>query len=95
MRQLSSHWTWVGMTCDNAKKCLNILLNLRGDIVHTNQSHRPITIDDIDYFSLLVNKLAGISANVVREHAHQQTGEYPWSDSGILDVPYYEQARCD
>jgi len=94
LKRLSTHWAWTGMTCDNANKCLNILLNLRGDIVHTNQSHRPVMIDDLDYFSLLVNKLAGISANVVREHVYQQTGEYPWSDSGILDVPSYEQARC-
>ncbi len=90
---LSSHWTWQGMN-GNANKCLNILLNIRGELVHKNQSHRPLTIDDIDYFSLLVNKLAGISANVVREHVHKQTGKYPWTDNGILDVPSYIEARC-
>ncbi|HIE01802.1 MAG TPA: hypothetical protein EYP59_16200 [Thiotrichaceae bacterium] len=94
IKRLSSDWTWLGMSCEDAKKCLNIVLNLRGDLVHTNQSHRLVTIDDIDYFSLLVNKLAGISANVVREHVYKQTGQYPWLDSGILDVPAYQQARC-
>ncbi len=94
IKPLSSHWAWLGMSCEDAKKCLNILLNLRGDLVHTNQSHRLVTIDDIDYFSLLVNKLAGISANVVREHVYKQTGQFPWLDSGILDVPTYQQARC-
>lgn len=94
LRSLSSYWAWPGMSCDNAKKCLNILLNLRGDIVHRNQSHRPVDIEDVDYFSLLVNKLAGISANVVREYVYQQTGKSPWTDSGILDVPCYLEARC-
>jgi hypothetical protein len=95
IKSLSSHWSWLGMSCENAKKCLNILLNLRGDLVHTNQSHRLVTIEDIDYFSLLVNKLAGISANVIREHVYKQTGKYPWLDSGILDVPTYQPARCN
>jgi len=95
IKSLSSHWGWLGMSCENAKKCLNILLNLRGDIVHSNQSHRLVTIDDIDYFSLLINKLAGISANVVREHVYKQTGKYPWLDIGILDVPAYQPARCN
>jgi len=93
-KSLSSHWSWLGMSCEDAKKCLNILLNIRGNLVHTNQAHRLVTIDDIDYFSLLVNKLAGISANVVREHVYKQTGQYPWLDTGILDVPAYQSARC-
>jgi hypothetical protein len=92
---LSATWEWPGMTAGEAKKCLNVLLNLRGDIVHSNQSHRPVTREDVDYFSLLVTKLAGISADTVRQHVYQQTRKYPWADTGVRHVPTYLATHCN
>jgi hypothetical protein len=92
---LSATWEWPGMTAGEAKKCLNVLLNLRGDIVHSNQSPRPVTREDVDYFSLLVTKLAGISADTVRQHVYQQTRKYPWADTGVRHVPTYLATPCN
>lgn len=68
-------------------------MNLRGDIVHRNSPHRKVIIDDVDYFSLLAKKLAGISANVVREFVYTKTGNYPWSNN-IIRGSEYDEERC-
>lgn len=91
LENLSHEWAWQNMTVSNSRACLNILMNLRGDIVHRNSPHRKVIIDDIDYFSLLVKKMAGISANVVREYVYTKTGKYPWSDNNIRGYEYNEE----
>ncbi len=93
LKNLSHEWKWDTITVANSRKCLDILMNLRGDIVHQNKPHRKVTMDDIEYFSLLVNKLAGISANIVRKYVYEQTDEYPWTDNNILGVAY-DDSHC-
>ncbi len=91
LQDLSCKWEWKNMTVENSKTCLNILINLRGDIVHRNNPHRKVSIDDIDYFSLFVKNLAGISANVAREYIYAKTGKYPWSKNNICGDKYNEK----
>jgi len=94
LKKLSSNWKWKDMTEKNSKDCLNILMNLRGDIVHRNRPHRNVTIDDVEYFSLFVKKLAGISANIVRRFVYEKTTEYPWDENNFLSFYKYNEERC-
>ncbi len=88
LKNLSHEWSWNNMTVANSRNCLDVLMDLRGDIVHRNKPHRSVIMNDIEYFSLFVNKLAGISANVVREYVYEQTDKYPWPDNNIRGVAY-------
>ena len=44
IKSLSSHWAWMGMSCEEAKRCVNVLLNLRGDLVHTSNLKKRETL---------------------------------------------------
>jgi len=94
LKDLSSNWKWEDMTETNSKDCLNILMTFRGDIVHRNKSHREVFIEDVDYFSLFVKRLAGESANAVRKFVDEKTDKYPWGDNNVLmllDVEYRDK----
>jgi len=95
MKHLSQSWFWPTMTTENVKLCLNTLIDLRGDLVHKNVSYRPVEIADIDYFSLFVNQLAGISGNTVRNYIYARTTEFPWSENEVFDLTStFDPRRC-
>ncbi len=95
MKHLSHSWFWPTMTTDNVRRCLNTLIDLRGDLVHKNVSYRSVELADIDYFSLFVNKLAGISGNVVRNYVYARTTEFPWAENEVLDLTLsFDPRRC-
>jgi len=78
LKELSTGWHWQGMNQVDAIKCLNTLLDLRGDYIHKNRSYRLIEETDIEYFPKFVEALASISANQVRDYVYAQIGLYPW-----------------
>lgn len=96
-KQLSVHWKWHKMSDSQVLNCLNTLMDLRGDLVHRNLSHRPVTKTDIDYFAVFAEQLAVVSTNAVREYLYTLLGEYSWemtpgTDSG--KVLGFEASRC-
>jgi len=95
LRRLSFTWAWDNMSNEEAIHCLNILLNLRGDIVHQNRPHRKVCIGDIDYYTVFIEKMAGISANAVRRYIYDQIQIHPWADNNILSLESnYNPAHC-
>jgi len=94
LKQLSHHWQWPGMSNSEAIRCLNTLMDLRGDLVHRNVSHRPIVEEDINYFSLFAKQLAILSTNVVREYLRDQLGEHPWEIVPSSGPKPFEIGRC-
>jgi RiboL-PSP-HEPN len=94
LKQLSHHWQWPGMSNSEAIRCLNTLMDLRGDLVHRNVSHRPIVEEDVSYFSLFATQLAILSVNGVREYLYNQLGEYPWEIVSGENLKPFEIGRC-
>ncbi len=95
LKQLSQSWFWPTMTTENVRLCLNTLIDLRSDLVHKNVSYRPVERADIDYFSLFVNQLAGISGNTVRDYVYARTTEFPWAENEVFDLTsIFDPIRC-
>jgi hypothetical protein len=94
LKELSECWHWQGMNHDEAIKCLNTLLDLRGDYVHKNRSYRLIEETDIEYFPEFIQIVASISANKVREYIYDKVGRYPW----LYNIPphalNFDSNRC-
>ncbi|KHD05946.1 hypothetical protein PN36_06790 [Candidatus Thiomargarita nelsonii] len=95
LKGLSDSWIWQGMSNEEAIKCLNTLLDLRGDYVHKNRSYRLISETDIEYFPKLIEALAGISANKVRDYIYDKVGYYPWLYNKISpNALNFDSKRC-
>jgi len=95
LKGLSDSWQWQGMSNEEAIKCLNTLLDLRGDYVHKNRSYRLISETDIEYFPTFIEALAGISANKVRDYIYDKVGHYPWLYNKISpNALNFDSKRC-
>jgi hypothetical protein len=95
LEELSECWHWQGMNHDEAIKCLNTLLDLRGDYVHKNRSYRLIEETDIEYFPKVIKVLASISDNQVRDYIYDKIGLYPWLYNNISPHALnFDSSRC-
>jgi len=95
LKELSMCWQWQGMNHEDAIKCLNTLLDLRGDYVHKNRSYRLIYETDIEYFPQFIEVLASISANQVRNYIYDKIGFYPWLYNNISpNALIFDSNRC-
>jgi len=95
LKELSTCWQWQGMSHEEAIKCLNTLLDLRGDYVHKNRSYRLIYETDLEYFPKFIEVLAGISANQVRDYIYDKVGIYPWLHNNISpNSLIFDSKRC-
>jgi len=81
------------MSQEQAVKCLNTLLDLRGDYVHKNRSYRLIEETDIEYFPKFIEALAGISANKMRDYIYDKVGISPWWYNNI-NVLNFDSKCC-
>ncbi|TGO03494.1 hypothetical protein PN36_05455 [Candidatus Thiomargarita nelsonii] len=93
LKGLSDSWQWQGMSNEEAIKCINTLLDLRGDYVHKNRS--LISETDIEYFQKFIEALAGISANKARDYIYDKVGHYPWLYNKISpNALNFDSKRC-
>lgn len=75
---LSSHWRWTKTTADQARKRLTELVELRGDIAHRVKTTRKVTKAEVVRARDFTSRLAAVSSNQVRRHAHGLVGKFPW-----------------
>jgi hypothetical protein len=95
LKELSACWQWQGMNQPDAIRCLNTLLDLRGDYVHKNCSYRLIEETDIEYFPKVIKVLASISDNKVRDYIYDKIGIYPWLYNNIPSHALnFDSSRC-
>ncbi|MFH0990240.1 MAG: HEPN domain-containing protein [bacterium] len=75
---LSSNWHWQGRSNEAAKKRLHDLLQLRHSIVHTVIAPKRIFKWNVSAAVDLINRLAVISSNRVREYLARKVNVTPW-----------------
>jgi hypothetical protein len=78
LKGLSANWKWKKMANPTCIKKLDDLITLRGEIAHRVSASRSVTKKDVTASVNLVNRLAAISSNVVRQFVLRRTGSEPW-----------------
>jgi hypothetical protein len=83
LKGLSSNWHWSGVTADSARKRLDTLNRLRGDIAHRVSTEQAVTKQLVVSSGDFIGRLAMISSNVVRHYISRQIGKVPWKKSHL------------
>jgi len=77
-KNLSSRWTWKGMSIGNARKRLEDIIALRGEIAHRVGASHPVRKEKVIASRHFVYRLSVISSNKVRAFLENRTGRIPW-----------------
>lgn len=83
LTQLSSNWSWSHRTVENAQQRLSDLITLRGSIAHRVATGQKVYKGTVTDYSTIVNRLAVISSNQVRDYIHRRTNHFPWAKYSI------------
>ena len=78
LENLSSNWTWKGMTNKSAKAKLSDMITLRGSIAHRVQTSKKVSRKIADKNALHLIYLAIKTSNKVRTYLYKETGAYIW-----------------
>lgn len=79
LASMSSNWKWHRMSAGQLTARLDSFISLRGAIAHRSAANRTVTKADVTINVDIILRIAGLTANRVREYLHSQTGAYPWS----------------
>jgi hypothetical protein len=74
--KLSSHWRWPGMSPDSARKKLERLLLIRGDIAHRTRHSGFVKRPELDDFVAFTNRLSVKTHNAVASHLNQSARDW-------------------
>ena len=80
IKALSKSWKWSGRSNSSVLQALNGLVTLRGEIAHRVQTSRAVHKTYITQSLELVNRVAAVSSNQVREFVAQRVHDLPWPD---------------
>lgn len=78
LRGLSKQWKWRGTSNQSAIDRLERLVTLRGEISHRVTASRSVHRRYVESSTDLVQRLAAISSNAVREFLIGRVGSKPW-----------------
>ena len=76
--EISRDWRWRGVPASTARSRLDRWVSLRGDIAHRVKGMRPVTKRDVIDFVQLLERLAWLTCNGVRDWLMQATPATPW-----------------
>ncbi len=80
LNNLSSCWTWHGMTPEKARERLDGLVTLRGAIAHRVTTVQTVHKAVVTDYSLFVRRLAALTHNHVLRFVAKQIGFEPWHE---------------
>ena len=86
LENLSSYWTWKGMTNKSAKNKLSDMITLRGSIAHRVKTSKKVSRALADKNALHLVYLAIKTSNKVRKFMHSETGKYIWPERSIKSI---------
>lgn len=72
---LSSGWSWQGMSSEDATTKLNDYVSLRGEIAHRGASATAVRKSDVTGYYELVKKLVGRTGALVKKELKVSTGK--------------------
>jgi len=78
IKHLSSHWHWLGVSADKAKKKLEELVELRGAIAHRVKVNRKVYKHEVRSYTLFINRIAMETSNAVGKFIFEKTKHWPW-----------------
>lgn len=76
--QISSNWRWRGVPASAARSRLDRYVSLRGDSAHRVKGMEPVTKRDVLYFVQMLERLAWLTCDAVREWLFKATRASPW-----------------
>lgn len=76
---LSGEWRWPGMPVDKARRKLDQLIGIRGNIAHRVRHVRQVRRPEVDDYVAFINRLAYCSHIGVVNYLTGITNESPWS----------------
>ena len=78
LNQVSSCWSWRGLSNNEAKNKLSNLITLRGSIAHRVAASQTVYKNDVTVHMDFIRRLAVKTSNRTRQHIYERTGEWPW-----------------
>lgn len=78
IENISTNWSWPGMSHTSACTKLRKFIETRGAIAHRGELPQTVTKAYVERHRTFVNRLAVRTSNVVREEIRATVGTFPW-----------------
>src|SRR5699024_9251579 len=83
LKNISSHWSWPGMSATGASRKLVKLVELRGQIAHKVSTENSVTKAQLMDYTHFIKRLAAISSNEAGLFVENRVQERPWPSNLI------------
>lgn len=78
IKNITKCWMYPGASHSKAENRVTALVTLRGDIAHKVQTATPVKKADVEQFTRLIARLAGLTSNYVGLFIENQVKVKPW-----------------